>query len=573
MARVEVYKQKSIKKRWIFIGFIFSFLLIVSSILLLLYPFASAERQTYFSGEHPIVFKGVQAGNAIVEGDSVYLPYDFLKEELDDSIIFDEQSNSVIITTIDKVVQMPSESLTYFVNEEPVSLRFSAFKKDDNGVMYIALEPLMNYYSIEYSILPKTGAVWIKKDGQNFTHGEVADRDIHEEKLRLRTDSSLQSPYTESVNPNEKIYIESKKEDYYFVRKENGIAGFLHQDLVEKGGSETVVITREEPQLPAPQIEGPIQLTWEAVYTKNPDTSKIPLMPGVNVVSPTWFELQTEQGDISNLGSLEYVEWAKKQGYQVWALFSNGFDPELTHLALKDFETRQKIIRQLLHYSQMYQLDGINIDIENVNPEDGPFVTQFMREATPYFHEAGLVVSMDITFIAGGNWSAFYEREKLAGIVNYLIVMAYDEHWGSSPVAGSVASFPWVEDNLRKLLEIVPNEKLVLGVPLYTRLWSVKDTGEVSSQALSMNEVREWLKRNNVTPIYDDSSGQNYAEVYVEAEQTTYKVWLEDELSLGKRVELAYEYELAGVATWSRYFANDTAWTALNMSNQQFTKK
>ena len=116
-------------------------------------------------------------------------------------------------------------------------------------------------------------------------------------------------------------------------------------------------------------------------------------------------------------------------------------------------------------------LDGINIDIENVREEDGPLVTQFVREATPYFHQAGLIVSMDITFMTTGNWSAFYEREKLAESVDYLIVMAYDEHWGSSEIAGSVASFPWVEANLQKLLEVVPNDKLILGVPLYTRLW------------------------------------------------------------------------------------------------------
>ena len=241
------------------------------------------------------------------------------------------------------------------------------------------------------------------------------------------------------------------------------------------------------------KIEGPIQLTWEAVYTKNPDLATMPVMPGVNVVSPTWFELSGTDGTIKNLGSLDYVNWAKTKGYQVWGLFSNAFDPDLTHEALQNYETRQKMIRQLLIYSQMYQLDGINIDIENVREEDGPLVTQFVREATPYFHQAGLIVSMDITFISSGNWSAFYEREKLAETVDYLMVMAYDEHWGTSEEAGSVASFPWVETNLQKLLEVVPNEKLILGVPLYTRLWEVKETGEVSSKALSMAEAKEWL--------------------------------------------------------------------------------
>jgi spore germination protein YaaH len=127
------------------------------------------------------------------------------------------------------------------------------------------------------------------------------------------------------------------------------------------------------------------------------------------------------------LASLEYSNWAKSKGYQVWGLFSNSFNPSLTHEALKDFQTRQKIITELLHYSQMYQLQGINFDIENVNSEDGPLVTQFMREAVPYLHEAHLVVTIDITFaVDSSNWSTFYERKKLAKIADYLIVMAYD---------------------------------------------------------------------------------------------------------------------------------------------------
>lgn len=566
MARIEYHKKKSTSKGMIIGGLLFSFLLVVSSILLLLYPFASSEKSAYFSGENPIIFEGNQQGNAIIDENSVYVPLSFM-QKVDESITFDEKSNSIIITTGDKVVQMPTDSLTYYVNEKPVKLHFSPLK-DESGDLFIALEPIINYYPLQYTILPNSEGVWVQKSGEEFVHGTITESDVHEEKLRLRTDASLQSPYTAQLKNGEEVFIEGGKEDYYYIRKKDGTAGYLNKKLVKKGQQEKIMVEREQRELTLPKIDGPIQLTWEAVYTKNPNTDKIPKMPGVNVVSPTWFELANESGDVKNLGSLSYVNWAKNKGYQVWGLFSNGFDPDLTYNAFKDFETRQKIIRELLHYSQMYHLDGINLDIENVNPEHGPLVTQFVREATPYFHEAGLVVSMDITFIADGNWSAFYEREKLANIVDYLAVMAYDEHWGSSPVAGSVASFPWVEKNLQKLLEIVPNEKLILGVPLYTRMWEVKDSGEVSSKALAMEDVKEWIETNNITPIYDEASGQNYAELYVQEEETTYKIWLEDELSLKKRAEIASKYELAGVASWSRFFADETAWVALNMESQ-----
>lgn len=572
MAQIEYNKKRSPK--WIIGGLMIAVLLIASSIFWLLYPFASKEKVTYFQNDYPILFEGKQQGNAIVEGNTLFLPLTFLQEKIDNDIIYDEKSKSVIITTAEKVIQMPTDSLTFFVNEKPVDLHVSPIISKD-GEMFVALDPLLTYYPLQYKKLAGTDAIWIQRNGDHWNTGEIIAKEVHQEKLRLRTEPSLTSPYTAEIKHKESVMIEGEKEDYYLVRKENGISGYIKKDYVNKKEEVTITISPETKPHSVPQMEGPIQLTWEAVYTKNPDHTLIPDMSGVNVVSPTWFSLAGNDGSIKNLASLEYSTWAQSKGYQVWGLFSNDFDPELTHEALKDFETRQTIIRQLLHFSQMYQLQGINFDIENVNQEDGPLVTQLMREATPYLHEAGLVVSMDITFAAGdnNNWSSFYERNKLAEIVDYLIVMAYDEHWGAASGAGSVSSLPWVETNLQKLLQEVPNEKLILGVPLYTRLWKeqLKEDGttEVTAKALSMAQAKEWIAEKGVQQIYDEESGQNYVEYFAEDEKATYKIWIEDELSLNKRADLASSYQLAGIGTWSRFFGDETAWAALDLNNNQ----
>jgi spore germination protein YaaH len=576
MTRIEYFRKKStLPTKWLIIGLLFGLFLVLSSILLLLYPFASKERINYFHGQYPILYQNHQQGNALVQEDTVFLPLTFIREFLDDALHYDEKSKSIIITTKDKVIQMPTESLTYYVNEKPVTLQFPT-TQNSNGELYVAIEPLLRYYPMMYKRLPETHAIQIISDGEKIKKGTITSEKVHQERFRLRADSTLRSAYVEELSVNESIYIEDETQEYYFIRKVNGVGGYVEKKLVVEGKTEHIAIGNKQVSPHIVNIKGPIQLTWEAVYNKNPDTNQLPEMPGVNVVSPTWFELKNEKGDIKNLGSLEYVKWAKSRGYQIWGLFSNSFDPDLTHETFKDYETRQHMIRQLLHYSQTYQLNGINIDIENVNIEDGPLITQFVREATPLFHESGLTVSMDITFISSsGNWSGFYEREKLAEIVDYLIVMAYDEHWGSSPIAGSVASLPWVEENLNRLLSIVPNEKLILGVPLYTRLWKeeVLTDGslKVSSKALSMSKIKEWLKENNVQSVYDELTGQNYGELFVKEENVTYKVWLEDEYSLRKRAELMVKYELAGVASWSRFFADDTAWSALNSNESQYT--
>ena len=571
MTNLVVETHKNSKRKKILLGLMIAFFVMISSILLFQYPFASKEKVNYFNGDHPILFNGTQEGNALFMKNETYIPIHFLKEHIDEYIFYDESSNAMILTSKTKVIYIPTDSLTYYENEKPIQLKIPLLI-NQNGEFYIALDHILPFYDIQYSILPKTNAIEIVTNGMEKKNGMIQGQDVNEEKLRLRTEPSLRSPYTSQMVNQEKVSIEKVEGDYVFIRKSDGTAGYLNNKYVTVGDTEIIQIDKEQNKVKNPQIDGPIHLTWEAVYSKNPNTELISDMPGVNVVSPTWFELSGSDGSVKNLGSLDYVNWAKKRNYQVWGLFSNAFDPDLTHEALKKYETRQSIIRQLLHYSQTYHLDGINIDIENVRKEDGPLVTQFVREAAPYFHQKGLIVSMDITFMTTGNWSAFYEREKLVESVDYLIVMAYDEHWGSSEIAGSVASFPWVEANLQKLLEVIPNDQLILGVPLYARLWEEKSTGELSSKAMSMAEVKEWLAANGVTPKYDEVSGQNYAEYYAD-NKSKYRIWLEDEFSLQKRAELALKYNLKGIASWSRYFADNTAWTALSLNRKQVTQK
>jgi spore germination protein YaaH len=576
LARVEYHKKSTTTRSWIIGGIVTALLLIVSSILLLLYPFASTVKEPYFHGKNPILFHGKQNGNALMEGNTLYVPLSFLQKNIDESIIFDQKSNSIIITTANKVIQMPTESLTYFVNKQAVKLQVTPFKSI-SGQMFVALDPLLSYYPIQYKKLAD-GAIWIQEDGETFWNGQLTGEKLNKKWMRLRTKPTLKSPYTAQLDPLESITIERESGDFYRVRTKNGISGYIKKEYANRKEQINIQISRNENPVKIAKLNGPVQLTWEAVYSKNPDLTKMPTLTGVNVVSPTWFSLSNKNGSIKNLASLEYTKWAKSNGYQVWGLFSNNFDPELTHEALKDFQTRQIMIRELLHYSQMYELQGINFDIENVNSEDGPLVTQFMREATPYLHEAGLVVSMDITFAAeSSNWSSFYERKKLSNIVDYLIVMAYDEHWGSSPTAGSVASFPWVENNLQTLLKEVPNNRLILGVPLYTRLWkeqiNTDGTKTVSSKAFSMENVKVWIAERGLTPSYDPKTGQNYVEYHDETENANYKVWIEDETSLKKRSALFTKYQLAGIASWTRSFADQTAWTALNLNQEKAVTK
>ncbi|WP_420798623.1 glycosyl hydrolase family 18 protein [Paenibacillus beijingensis] len=226
------------------------------------------------------------------------------------------------------------------------------------------------------------------------------------------------------------------------------------------------------------------------------------------------------------------------------------------------------MIQQLLAYAKMYRLQGINIDFENVRTADKANLVQFVRELTPMLHEQNLVVSIDVTPKSNSElWSLFLDRPALIQSVDYMMLMAYDEHWASSPNSGSVASMPWVKRAVDRLVEEdgIPPAKLILGMPLYTRIWTetIGQNGKrkVSSKAVGMDRVREIIAAKKLAPVYDAATGQNYVE-YSENGALN-RIWIEDALSIKARVDLANRYGLAGVATWNRSFQSDDIWSVI----------
>ncbi|RLQ96158.1 glycosyl hydrolase family 18 protein [Falsibacillus albus] len=569
---MEVIQQERAPKTSVMFAIIacFLFLSITGYLLFYFYPFASNQKAAFKTAQHPIVFEDKIEGDAVIKNGVVYVPASFLMKHVDSSVYEDPATHSVVITTKNKVINMPDSSLKYYINERPVTLHFP-INMEINKKQYIALDPLISFYPLQYKEFKETEIIQIEKDGETHLKGEVEGQDARPAFLRLRKEPDLQSPYVDQVENGEEVAIINEERGYYLARTDSGISGYIRKSYIHLKGKRTVHVRMDQESWKPIKSPLPIQLTWETVYSKNPDVKKLGELPGINIVSPTWFHLLNEKGDIDNLGSMEYVRWAQNHHNQIWGVFTNSFDPELTHEAFKSFESRQNIIRELIHYSKLYQLNGINLDIENVSFSDKEYVTQFVREAAARLHQAGLIISMDVTFISSsGNWSKFYDRQELARSVDYMIVMAYDEHGANSQTSGSVASIPWVENNLKALLKVVPNEKLVLGIPLFTRLWKEQKQSDgsltVSSKALKMDEAKQWITERKLTPIYDQDSGQNFVSYTNEKEQATYKMWLEDECSLQNRTALAEKYQLAGVAAWARYFADQSAWTSLKNS-------
>ena len=307
-----------------------------------------------------------------------------------------------------------------------------------------------------------------------------------------------------------------------------------------------------------------INLVWQAAFIKTADDfAQLPPVTGVNVVSPCWFDIINVNGFIRNKANLAYAKTVHKKGYKIWALITNSFNPEVTHSVLQSETARSYVIEQMLVNAKKYNLDGYNLDFENIHDSDKALLTDFVQEIYVAMKKQNLVISMDITVPSGEPyWSNCYDRKALGETLDYVMLMAYDEHHPHSQSMGSTASINWVEKGLENTLKDIPPQKLVLGLPLYMRIWQEDtETGKVVGKTLTMPQAEKLISEKNISPQWLDKQGQYYLE-YTEGKKI-YKVWQENKYSLQLKAALVNKYNLAGIACWRKGFETPDIWPTL----------
>jgi len=312
-----------------------------------------------------------------------------------------------------------------------------------------------------------------------------------------------------------------------------------------------------------------INLTWE-VYSDPPDYAP----EGVNIVSPSSFQISSENLGVEskelmsgarfyNSLTRKYMDYAQQNGYEVWPIYKTDFSLKTSNSFLNSYEARQKSLEYLIDYACKYLIDGINIDFENIYERNRHLLTKHARELSTALHELGLVVSVDITRLepTSSNWSMCYNRDSLSENTDYIMLMAYDEYYASSPKAGSVASLDWTEESIKRTLNEVPNDKLVLGIPFYMRYFEVSGTKVTSSKAISMQTAYELINSNDVSYTYMESDRQYKISWYKNGKNCVF--WLENTDTIAERVELSNKYSLAGIASWRRGLEINKVWSVI----------
>lgn len=527
----------------------------------------------------------------IIEKNNVLLSIDTIKKFFDEYIYFDEKYDTLIVAKGEYVYKMPVDSNTITINGEEkqidVPVKIEKIKEtitleDENQTdlsgdktienkkstevvevekVYVPIKELSSLYNINVEYNEKV--VVTTNEAKYYT--VVAGKKIHT-KLYQRELSLT----TERVREGEKLdifdteYENKNDEDYIFVRTENGSLGYVKKvNIAEKEIVNTPTEITEVVEKPKKKIN----LTWEYAENYTPNRSNEEKIAGLDIICPTWLYLNDTNGDLTDKTSEDYISWAKSRGYEIWPTIKNDSkNLNETSEFVTDMHNRQNFIDNVVNLCNKYNFKGINLDFENMYMKDRNEYSELVRELAVALRRKDVILSVDVNVPDGSEtWSRCFDSKAISDAADYIIVMTYDQYGTSSKIAGPVASLEWVESNIIKMTERdkIETNKLVLGVPFYSRRFTLNSEGTVQGVAsLYMNSANEYLSKYKSNATWSDEDGQ-YIIKYT-SKNNEIIIYVENEDSLEKKVELVNKYDLAGVASWRRGQETSSSWKVIN---------
>lgn len=511
--------------------------------------------------EAVIIFQdGLHDKKALIEEDTFYVDYETVVNSVNKRFYLDSKENLLLYTTPTELIRTEIGSKEYSSNKNSEETNYPLTKTKD-GILYIDIEFIKNYSDIEYEFYESPNRLIIKKGGGEYLFAttkkasQLRVSDSVKSEILVELEEGVELQYVD----NEEIY----ENNFSKVMTSNGIVGFVRDKHISDSYYKKTESTFQPPEYVQTKRQEPLNVVWHQVTNQDANNNVLTELEGtkgVTTISPTWYSISGEDGTITSLASETYVERVHGQGIEVWALVDD-FNPEVNIGEVLSYTSRrEKLINELIAEAIRYNLDGLNIDFETVPQEGGIHFIQFLRELSIKCRSNGIVLSVD-NYVPR-EYSAYYDLEEQGVIVDYVIIMAYDEHHSTSDVSGSVSSIGFVQDGIERTLAMIPKEKVIIGIPFFTRLWKEDDSGVVESQALAMSNAEKTFEVNGVTPEWDNEVGQYYGEY--EAEGFTYRMWLEEEESIDLKMQAIKEADVAGVAQWKLGLEKKSIWNVIN---------
>lgn len=491
---------------------------------------------------------------AVLIGGEPYAAYTYVESQLNSCFYWDEETKGILLTTSGGVqTLLPGDAA---VAKTPGGQ--PAVQQESDGTVYISLDVVKEYTDLDYAYYSDPNRVVIRNEWDG-----VEQATVQSDTAQVRQKGGIKSLILADVQKGDTLLYLENLDNWCKVMTADGYIGYIQtEDISEPEAIEAR--TAKKDSYERITRDHKINLVWhQSTSTESNDAmaEMTAEMTGVNVISPTWFSVTDETGTISSLASADYVKLAHEAGREVWGLidnFNEAFD-ETTDLAYAS--VRSRIIEQLLAEAASCGMDGINVDFENLKEAGIPHYLQFLRELTSAAHAQNLVVSVDTPVPQA--YTMYYQRGEQARFVDYMIVMAYDEHFAGSEEAGSVSSLPFVQQAVEEMTRVMPADQVICGIPFYTRVWTEKfGQSAITSEVLGMDGAKNYAKENQMTETWDASLGQNVATV--ETSDARYTIWMEDEQSMEEKLKVIQSADLAGVAEWKLGFECADVWSLIS---------
>jgi len=479
---------------------------------------------------------------ALCTGGRFYLPFEMAEEKFCENLYYDEHEQALFYTDgngTSKVTEGDGTLLT------------------KNGDRYISLDYVEQHSAIEVKTFTAPNHIEIKS-----SWGEIQVADVVDD-TQVRVLGGVKSPILREISKGEKVEIVNPMEEWSEVKTDDGFLGYVEIKRLDNYRTEveTPAVNPSQLNITHTLRDHKICLGWHQVMSTEASLetldSVVDRTKDMNVISPTWFSLIDNEGNISNIGSPEYVARAHEKGLEVWGLIDNFNDAVSSFEVLSYTEHRQTLINNLVSAALELGLDGINIDFETLDASCGDGFAQFIRELSIPCRQNGLVLSVD-NYVPK-EYTSHYNRKVQGQYADYVIIMGYDEHYAGSTESGSVASFNFVQEGIEKTLQDVDASQVINGIPFYTRVWAEGTT--LSSEAVDMQTAQNFVSNHNINMVWDDACAQNYGEMVDDG--ITYKLWMEDAQSIQAKLNLMAANNIAGVACWKLGFETDDIWDVI----------
>ena len=489
----------------------------------------------------------------VMRDDVLYLPVDFVSDYINVRFYYDKESNAVLYTDDSRTYIYEPDSTGYKDSDGNTYDSEYKIASEIDGTMYIAFQYVADYTNCTYAYGSKPSRLSV-----NMINGEVS-RVTAKKDMYIRYRGGIKSDILEQINKGDSVYYVESYDDWIKVISATGYTGYVKSSDVSEVYTEVPDNTYES-EYAGLSISQKVKLGWFQVagMAGNDNYTQLTGLSNINVIAPTWYSIASESGSMSNYSSASWVNAMHNRGLQVWSLVDD-FNKSVDFKALYSSRTARKtMIDTLIKDARAYGYDGINLDLENVKSDYAKDFLQFVRELSVECHKNNIILSTDN--YKPEAYNNCYNLKEQSDYVDYAIVMVYDEHYAGSE-AGSVASLPFVKEAVEDMTALVPADKVVVGIPFFTRIWSVSQTSTTSS-AVGMQAAIDELNKDGQTAIWNDDAGQ-YVCSY-DKNGVTRKIWFEEDKSIEEKLKVVVDNNTAGIAVWKLGLEKASVWNVIN---------